>query len=51
MEVLSVSRVLCIIWELVKTALLWLWKIEVLNFVTLFVDRLTAWSLILSGYS
>lgn len=35
-------RVLCIIWELVKTALLWLWKIDVLHFVnTLFVGRLT----------
>lgn len=42
MEVLSVIRVLCIIWELVKTALLWLWKIDVLHFVnTLFIGRLT----------
>lgn len=41
-RVLFIETGCCIIWELVKTALLWLWKTDLLNFVnTLFVGRLT----------
>lgn len=51
-DVPSVGRVLFIIWELHKTALLWMWKAEVLNFFyPLCRQAESIWSVILLGYS